>query len=184
MLAMRCMWWLWVLWGVGCIVDRYPSWAADGTEYTTFTDGTVAGLSVSSCGPCHGNNGSSITQGQAHIVGDGTSGATITAVKDFTCSALPFQGRYPSGNLFYKVRAPSSWTLWSGCGGMGRQPKRGQGAWAVYDRDHGVLPLLTVAARCTWRDCRPVVCAQGTWYYGSYTLGSLKGNKQYPCANW
>jgi len=98
--------------GVGDIIDRYPSWAADGTEYTTFTDGTVAGLSVSSCGPCHGNNGSSITQGQAHIVGDGASGATITAVKDFTCSALPFQGRYPSGNLFYKVRFVVDAVVW------------------------------------------------------------------------
>jgi len=116
--------------GVGDIIDRYPSWAADGTEYTTFTDGTVAGLSVSSCGPCHGNNGSSITQGQAHIVGDGASGATITAVKTSPAAPYPFRDAIQAATCF--IRYASSWTLWSGGGGMGRQPKRGQGAWAVY----------------------------------------------------
>ena len=51
----------------------YPSWSASGSLYTTFTDGTVTDsatkkpVSSSSCGPCHKNNGSFITQGQVGL---------------------------------------------------------------------------------------------------------------------
>jgi len=92
----------------------YPSWSADGSLYTTFTDGVnvdavtkkhVLGLS---CGPCQGNNGSSVTQGFARAVPSKPSSpiesavAGVVDVGAFRSSALPFQGRYPSGNLFYK----------------------------------------------------------------------------------
>jgi hypothetical protein len=50
----------------------------------------------------------------------------VTDVKTFNNSALPYQGRYPSGSLYYK----------------------------------------------------------GVWYYGTYSLGELSGNEQYPCHNW
>ena len=92
----------------------YPSWSASGSLYTTFTDGTVTDsatkkpVSSSSCGPCHKNNGSFITQGQAMVMPSkpssplNSSVAGVVDVALFNCSALPYQGRYPSGSLFYK----------------------------------------------------------------------------------
>jgi hypothetical protein len=92
----------------------YPSWSANGDLYTTWTDGGVTDsatkqhISSSSCGPCRKNNGSDITQGFARVAPSKPSSPTesgVTGVVDvatFDCSALPYQGRYPSGNLYYK----------------------------------------------------------------------------------
>ncbi len=107
----------------------YPSWSASGSLYTTFTDGTVTDsathkpVSSSSCGPCHKNNGSFITQGQARVVPSKPSSplnSSVTGVVDvtlFNCSALPYQGRYPSGSLYYKgvrtIKPTGTFRLWS-----------------------------------------------------------------------
>lgn len=92
----------------------YPSWSTGGDLYTTFTDGGVTDsatkklISSMSCGPCRNNNGSNITQGFARVapskptspIESGVTG--VVDVATFESSALPYQGRYPSGNLFYK----------------------------------------------------------------------------------
>lgn len=92
----------------------YPSWSAGGDLYTTWTDGGVTdsatkkNVGSSSCGPCRKNNGSDVTQGFARVAPSKPSSpieSGVTGVVDvatFDCSALPYQGRYPSGNLFYK----------------------------------------------------------------------------------
>ena len=89
----------------------YPSWAAGGDLFTPWTDGTVNDsttkllVSSSSCGPCRGNNGSNVTQGFACVPAAGTAKARnlqVTDVGTVENSALPFQGRYPSANLYYK----------------------------------------------------------------------------------
>lgn len=102
----------------------YPSWGADGNLYTPWTDGAVVDdetgkKTASGSGrrlqdevsqPVSASSGSLderglTTTGQAIIVGDDPFGLNITKVKTFPSSPWPYQGRYPCGSLFYKVRS-------------------------------------------------------------------------------
>ena len=74
--------------------DRYPSWAADGNLYSSWTDGTVNGISSSSRGE------TSATTGFATIIGDDPFNLTVVNASVYTEGAGPYQGRYPSLNFY------------------------------------------------------------------------------------
>jgi hypothetical protein len=74
----------------------YPSWAADGSMYSTFADGTVNGVTVQG----FGDPGSQIT-GHARIDGDDPLSLKITVVSTFHNDPRPYAGRYPSASLVY-----------------------------------------------------------------------------------
>ena len=93
----------------------YPSWSSSGSLYSTWTDGypnpTKPEEAASSCGPCESfggihhppNNGSNVSQGFAQAVGNSPQQLRISSVGKYVgSSALPYQGRYPSGSLFYR----------------------------------------------------------------------------------
>ncbi len=67
----------------------YPSWAADGNLYSSWTDGTVMGHGSSSFG--HG-----ATTGFATILGDNPFNLSLANVSTYAEPADPYQGRYPS----------------------------------------------------------------------------------------
>lgn len=101
----------------------YPTWSADGSLYTTWTDGgatdsaTNVHVDSMSCGPCRQNNGRNVTQGFARALPSKPSTpiesgvAGVVDVGTFQSSALPYQGRYPSGNLFSKACGTTAHTL-------------------------------------------------------------------------
>lgn len=67
----------------------YPSWAADGNMYSSWTDGSVDGKSS-------GSGGHGATTGFATILGDDPFNLTLANVSTFPEPADPYQGRYPS----------------------------------------------------------------------------------------
>lgn len=71
----------------------YPSWAADGNLYSSWTDGQVDG--VTSCSGC----GDHATTGYAIISGDDPFNLTLTGVATYVEPVAPYQGRYPSLNF-------------------------------------------------------------------------------------
>ncbi|WP_194526981.1 hypothetical protein [Zobellia roscoffensis] len=75
----------------------YPTWAEDGNLYSPWTDGTIgAGMDF----VWSGKAGESI-RGHAKIEGDDPLSLKIKDYKIIAGSALPYQGRYPCGSLFY-----------------------------------------------------------------------------------
>ncbi|TGV02965.1 DUF4185 domain-containing protein [Flavivirga rizhaonensis] len=75
----------------------YPTWASDGNLYSPWTDGTI-GSNMKFVWSGAGENSK---RGQAKIVGNDPMHLEIEDYKIFKSSALPYQGRYPCGSLFY-----------------------------------------------------------------------------------
>ena len=73
----------------------YPSWGAEGNMYSGWTDGMVG---KDACGS---GDGIDAQTGQAKITGDDPLNLKIESLGTFKASALPYQGRYPCGNLVY-----------------------------------------------------------------------------------
>ncbi|MGQ9762831.1 MAG: DUF7402 domain-containing protein [Thermogutta sp.] len=73
----------------------YPSWAADDRMYSCFTDGRVGNVAAIS------GNGDKAVVGHAVIVGDDPLHLQVIDPGTIPGSALPYQGRYPSANLYY-----------------------------------------------------------------------------------
>jgi len=72
----------------------YPSWAADGSLYSPWTDGNVNGLGSSS-------GGTNATTGHATILGDDPLRLVVTNQGIFASSPRPYEGRYPCGSLVH-----------------------------------------------------------------------------------
>lgn len=72
----------------------FPTWAANGNLYSSWTDGRVHGITSSS-------GGAKATTGYATILGDDPLHLTITNVGTYAASPLPYGGRYPAGGLVY-----------------------------------------------------------------------------------
>jgi hypothetical protein len=70
----------------------YPSWATDGSMYSSFTDGQVNGVYV-------GYN--SHTTGNARIDGDDPLSLKVTVTSTFVNDPSPYAGRYPSASFVY-----------------------------------------------------------------------------------
>jgi len=82
---------------------QYPSWAADGRLYSSFTDGTVAGVNS------HSYSGHTATTGYAtfdvHVDSQGRPdpfNMTMSNVATFAEPADPYESRYPSLNFYAK----------------------------------------------------------------------------------
>ncbi len=78
----------------------YPSWASDGTQYSSFADGYVlddAGNKVRSA--C--DQGFNATTGFAKIVGDDPLQLEVTALGNWKSSGMPYGGRYPCANIVH-----------------------------------------------------------------------------------
>jgi hypothetical protein len=73
----------------------YPSWAADGNLYTPWTDGEVNGVKVSSAGQ-------NAATGYATVRGSDPMHLEIADVATYASAPAPYEGRYPSANLFYR----------------------------------------------------------------------------------
>ena len=73
----------------------YPSWAADGNLYSPWTDGTVNGIKASSAG-------NAATTGYATVHGSDPMHLEIVDAATYASAPAPYEGRYPSANLFYK----------------------------------------------------------------------------------
>lgn len=80
----------------------YPSWAADGTLYSSFTDGTVAGINS------HSYNGANATTGYASFTVGERGGRpdpfnlTMFNVATFPEPSTPYESRYPSLNFVHE----------------------------------------------------------------------------------
>jgi hypothetical protein len=72
----------------------YPSWAANGKQYSSWTDGVVDGIHSGSGG------GRAATTGYAIITGDDPFNLTLSGVATYRESTLPYGGRYPSLNHY------------------------------------------------------------------------------------
>jgi hypothetical protein len=72
----------------------YPSWAANGKLYSSWTDGTVDGHRSGSGG------GDKATTGFAVISGDDPFNLSLSGVDTYVESTKPYQGRYPSLNYY------------------------------------------------------------------------------------
>ena len=127
----------------------YPSWAADGSLYSTFTDGTVLGVRARSAGS---PNSPMVSSGACRVVGDSPSNLTVEWARLTNSSSLPYQGR------------------WVGSAAALPPHCRLSRAVALYVR-YGRYPSANL-----WY--------KGVWYYGTYSLGEMNGNAQYPCGNW
>lgn len=73
----------------------YPSWAADGNQYSPFTDGVVNGVGANS-------SGANANTGSAKIVGDDPMKLQVVDARLHASSPRPYEGRYPCGSLVYK----------------------------------------------------------------------------------
>ena len=71
----------------------FPSWAADGNLYSSWTDGVVDGVKS-------GSGGDAATTGFAIITGDDPFNLSLSGVSTYVESAAPYQGRYPSLNYY------------------------------------------------------------------------------------
>ena len=72
----------------------YPSWAANGNLYSSWTDGRVNHVKSISLGP-------KPTTGYATILGDDPLHLEITDVGTYPGNPAPYEGRYPCANLIY-----------------------------------------------------------------------------------
>jgi hypothetical protein len=72
----------------------YPSWAADGNQYSPWADGKVNNIQSSSFGP-------QATTGYATIAGNDPLHLQITDVGVYPGNPAPYEGRYPCGSLVY-----------------------------------------------------------------------------------
>jgi hypothetical protein len=72
----------------------FPSWAADGLLYSSWTDGKVNGVTSSS-------KGTAATTGYATILGEDPLHLKITDVGTSAASPDPYGGRYPAGGLVH-----------------------------------------------------------------------------------
>lgn len=76
----------------------YPSWAADGKMYSSWTDGNVNGMNCSSDDESlQGKNAT----GTAVILGDDPQHLQIVDNSTYVSPSNPYRGRYPAGNLFH-----------------------------------------------------------------------------------
>ena len=73
----------------------YPSWAADGNLYSPWTDGEVNGVKASSAQ-------AAANTGFATIRGNDPMHLVIADVATYASAPAPYEGRYPSANLFYR----------------------------------------------------------------------------------
>jgi len=74
----------------------YPSWASDGSLYSTFADGTVNGFTVQGYqGP------DSQRTGHARIDGDDPTMLHIEVLGGYLNNPTPYAGRYPSASLVH-----------------------------------------------------------------------------------
>jgi hypothetical protein len=80
----------------------YPSWAANGNMYSSWTDGEVNGIKASSCASKVYKCGDTAYTGYATILGDDPMNLKITDVATYPSSPDPYEGRYPDANLFYR----------------------------------------------------------------------------------
>jgi hypothetical protein len=72
----------------------YPSWAADGHQYSPWTDGNVNGLNSNSAGK-------NATTGQARIVGDDPLKLQVIEQSVYKSDPAPYASRYPCGSLVH-----------------------------------------------------------------------------------
>src|SRR6266446_4178804 len=91
----------------------YPSWAADDTMYSPWTDGNVsqprgegAPLSEIECSsdsrnPVNAGRGGKSGTGQARIIGDDPLNLKIEPLGIHYASTAPYGGRYPCGSLVH-----------------------------------------------------------------------------------
>jgi hypothetical protein len=73
----------------------YPSWAADGNLYSPWTDGEVNGVKASSAG-------NAANTGFATVRGNDPMQLEIAEAATSASAPAPYEGRYPSANLFYR----------------------------------------------------------------------------------
>lgn len=81
--------------GYGHADTWYPSWAASGILYSPWTDGEVNGVKASSGGP-------RANTGYATVRGDDPMHLEIENAATYASAPAPYEGRYPSANLFYR----------------------------------------------------------------------------------
>ena len=91
----------------------YPSWAADDTMYSPWTDGNVSYLrgegaplseiecSSDSRNPVNAGRGGKSGTGQARIIGDDPLNLKIEPLGIHYASTAPYGGRYPCGSLVH-----------------------------------------------------------------------------------
>jgi hypothetical protein len=72
----------------------YPSWAANGSMYSPWTDGKVGSISS-------GSGGKNATTGYATILGDDPMHLEFIDVGTYPGNPAPYGGRYPCGSLVY-----------------------------------------------------------------------------------
>ena len=73
----------------------YPSWAADGNQYSPWTDGTTDGVGS-------GSGGAGAVTGNAVLIGDDPLRLTLhNTAPPQPASPRPYEGRYPCGSLVY-----------------------------------------------------------------------------------
>jgi len=76
----------------------YPSWAADGKLYSSWTDGNVNGMNCSSDDEPTGKNNAT---GNATILGDDPMHLQIVDNATYASPSAPYLGRYPAGNFMH-----------------------------------------------------------------------------------
>jgi hypothetical protein len=72
----------------------FPSWAADGTMYSPWTDGSIGPWAANSKGVC-------AMTGHARIVGDDPMALVVEPLGTRLGSPGPYVGRYPAGSLVH-----------------------------------------------------------------------------------
>jgi hypothetical protein len=77
----------------------YPSWAADDNLYSNWTDGVVKGLHV---GSYDWKPGKLAATGYATVRGSDPMNLDISDVGSYPSDPEPYEGRYPSANLYYR----------------------------------------------------------------------------------
>jgi len=79
----------------------YPSWAANDTLYSPWTDGVTRRPDGYNEGSSSGDGKLHNTTGQGVIVGDDPLSIKAYSTGIFTSPSSPYQGRYPCGSLIY-----------------------------------------------------------------------------------
>lgn len=85
------------IWSGGKADTFYPSWGKDGHLYSSFTDGSVDGLYVSS----RANKDGESLVAHLTIKGDSPHELEFSDHSVITHNCKPYRGRYPSANLVY-----------------------------------------------------------------------------------
>jgi hypothetical protein len=76
----------------------YPSWAADGKLYSSWTDGAVNNMGCGSGDEGWGHNNAT---GNATILGDDPMHLQIVDNATYVSPSAPYYGRYPAGSLMH-----------------------------------------------------------------------------------